>query len=238
MSLVSLRKSEIYFICSRIKYHRLQPARSHEAKSRRPSGGFRPHAGTEAPHTHMHTRHRRPACLLHEQKRARTSALHLHGRRACASPCCSSAGRLTPSHGPLDGRLAPTLAPTARRAVAAAPDSPPRERPHGCRRCRRCHRCRRAARLCAYHGRCRRPSTCENRTETPTATPPGSRGRPHGRTPAESTERGGARGGLAACQSRRLVALARRCRGGWSGTLLQAVKSTVLRTHGLFEAWK
>ena len=94
-------------------------------------------AGTEAPHTHMHTRHRRPACLLHEQKRARTSALHLHGRRACASPCCSSAGRLTPSHGPLDGRLAPTLAPTARRAVAAAPDSPPRERPHGCRRCRR-----------------------------------------------------------------------------------------------------
>ena len=61
---------------------------------------------------------------------------------------------------------------------------------------------------------------------------------PHGRTPAESTERGGARGGLAACQSRRLVALARRCRGGWSGTLLQAVKSTVLRTHGLFEAWK
>ena len=149
MSLVSLRKSEIYFICSRIKYHRLQPARSHEAKSRRPSGGFRPHAGTEAPHTHMHTRHRRPACLLHEQKRARTSALHLHGRRACASPCCSSAGRLTPSHGPLDGRLAPTLAPTARRAVAAAPDSPPRERPHGCRRCRRCYRCRRAARLSA-----------------------------------------------------------------------------------------
>jgi hypothetical protein len=132
-------------------------------------------AGTEAPHTHMHTRHRRPACLLHEQKRARTSALHLHGRRACASPCCSSAGRLTPSHGPLDGRLAPTLAPTARRAVAAAPDSPPRERPHGCRRCRRCYRCRRAARLCAYHGRCRRPTTCENRTETPTATPPGSR---------------------------------------------------------------
>ena len=62
----------------------------------------------------MHTRHRRPACLLHEQKRARTSALHLHGRRACASPCCSSAGRLTPSRGPLDGRLC-TLAPTARR---------------------------------------------------------------------------------------------------------------------------
>jgi hypothetical protein len=66
----------------------------------------------------MHTRHRRPACLLHEQKRARTSALHLHGRRACASPCCSSAGRLTPSHGPLDGRL-------SHRPLAAP--SPPRQ---------------------------------------------------------------------------------------------------------------
>jgi hypothetical protein len=74
--------------------------------------------------------------------------------------------------------------------------------------------------------------------ETPIAAPPGFRQRPHGRTPAESTERGGARGGLAACRHRRLVALARGCRGGWSGTPLQAVKSTVLRTHGLFEAWK
>jgi hypothetical protein len=72
--------------------------------------------------------------------------------------------------------------------------------------------------------------------ETPIAAPPGFRR--HGRTPAESTERGGARGGLAACRCRRLVALARGCHGGWSGTPLQAVKSTVLRTHGLFEARK
>ena len=81
---------------------------------RRPSGCFRPHAGCGT-HTHAHTTtRRRPARLLHEQKRACTSALLLHGRRACAGPCCSSADRLTPSRGPLDGRLC-TLAPTARR---------------------------------------------------------------------------------------------------------------------------
>ena len=81
---------------------------------RRSSGCFRPHAGCGT-HTHAHTTtRRRPARLLHEQKRACTSALLLHGRRACAGPCCSSAGRLTPSRGPLDGRLC-TLAPTARR---------------------------------------------------------------------------------------------------------------------------
>jgi hypothetical protein len=81
---------------------------------RRPSGCFRPHAGCGT-HTHAHTTtRRRPARLLHEQKRACTSALLLHGRRACAGPCCSSASRLTPSRGPLDGRLC-TLAPTARR---------------------------------------------------------------------------------------------------------------------------
>jgi hypothetical protein len=85
---------------------------------RRPSGCFRPHAGCGTRHTHTQHAHtttrRRPARLLHEQKRACTSALLLHGRRACAGPCCSSAGRLTPSRGPLDGRLC-TLAPTARR---------------------------------------------------------------------------------------------------------------------------
>jgi hypothetical protein len=81
---------------------------------RRSSGCFRPHAGCGT-HTHAHTTtRRRPARLLHEQKRACTSALLLHGRRACAGPCCSSADRLTPSRGPLDGRLC-TLAPTARR---------------------------------------------------------------------------------------------------------------------------
>ena len=81
---------------------------------RRSSGCFRPHAGCDT-HTHAHTTtRRRPARLLHEQKRACTSALLLHGRRACAGPCCSSADRLTPSRGPLDGRLC-TLAPTARR---------------------------------------------------------------------------------------------------------------------------
>ena len=96
------------------------------------------HEATSAPvwrlpcrHTHrhdthiarMHTAHDTGdlcAPIVHEQKSARTSALHLHGRRTCAGSCCSGSGRLTSSCGPLDGRLAPTLAPTARRRRHAA----------------------------------------------------------------------------------------------------------------------
>jgi hypothetical protein len=99
-------------------------------------------------------------------------------------------------------------------------------------------RCRRTARHYACYARRRRPSTCENRTGTPIPAPPRSRRRPHGWPPAESVVRGGARGGLAARSRRRLVALARRCRGGWSGKPLQTLESTILRTHGLAEAWK
>jgi len=59
------------------------------------------------------------------QKSARTSALHLHGRRACAGPRWSSSGRLTSTCGPLDGRLAPRARATPLLAVAAAPLYPP-----------------------------------------------------------------------------------------------------------------
>jgi hypothetical protein len=106
----------MFLICTRIKYR--QAAACSAARgcvgAHLVATCFRPHAGCGT-HTHAHTTtRRRPARLLHEQKRACTSALLLHGRRACAGPCCSSAGRLTPSRGPLDGRLC-TLAPTARR---------------------------------------------------------------------------------------------------------------------------
>ena len=183
----------------------------------------------------MHTRHRRPARLLHEQKSARTSALHLHGRLACVDPRCSCSSRLTPSCGPLDGRLAPSrrLAPTARRRRRAALSA-----------ARGPMAAAAAAAAAELLGSAPTMAAAADKEpvrverETPIAAPPGFRQRPHGRTPAESTERGGARGGLAACRHRRLVALARGCRGGWSGTPLQAVKSTVLRTHGLFEARK
>ena len=103
----------MFLICTRIKYR--QAAACSAARgcvgAHLVASGRMPAAA----HTHAHTTtRRRPARLLHEQKRACTSALLLHGRRACAGPCCSSAGRLTPSRGPLDGRLC-TLAPTARR---------------------------------------------------------------------------------------------------------------------------
>ena len=104
----------MFLICTRIKYR--QAAACSAARgcvgAHLVASGRMPAA---AHHTHAHTTtRRRPARLLHEQKRACTSALLFHGRRACAGPCCSSAGRLTPSRGPLDGRLC-TLAPTARR---------------------------------------------------------------------------------------------------------------------------
>ena len=162
----------MFLICTRIKYR--QAAACSAARgcvgAHLVASGRMPAAA----HTHMHTRRhagdpRAYYMSKNERARARCSFMAVAHVPAlvAAAPTASrpavarSTAASALSHRPL--------------AVAAAPDSPPRERPHGCRRCRRCHRCRRAARLCAYHGRCRRPSTCENRTETPTATPPGSR---------------------------------------------------------------
>ena len=76
------------------------------------------HATSHDTHSHiacMHTRHRRPVRAYYMSKKARARA-----RCTCAGPRCSSSGRLTSSCGPLDGRLAPTLAPTARRRRHAA----------------------------------------------------------------------------------------------------------------------
>jgi hypothetical protein len=201
----------------------------------------RPHGVASAPiwrllaacrHTHMHTQHRRPARLLHVQKSARTNALHLHGRRACAGPRWSSSGRLTSTYGPLDGRLAPRHAAARRRRRAAL--SAVRGPMAAAAAAAAAELLGSAPTMAAAAER----NLCENRTADSTAAPPGFRRRPHGRTPVESTERGGARGGLAACRCRRLVALARECRGGWSGAPLQAVKSTVLRRRRPAEPWK
>ena len=142
------------------------------------------------------------APIVHEQKSARTSALHLHGRRTCAGSCCSGSGRLTSSCGPLDGRLAPTLAPTARRRRHAALSA-----------ARGPMAAAAAAAAAELLGSAPTMAAAADKEhvrlerETPISAPAGSRGRPHGRTPAEGTERGGARGGLAACRHRRLVAL-------------------------------
>ena len=121
MSLVSLRTSN-YLFCMHTQSNPagLQPARPHGVAS---APIWRLLAACR--HTHMHTQHRRPARLLHEQKSARTSALHLHGRLACVDPRCSCSSRLTPSCGPLDGRLAPTRTVHRPLAVAAAPLYPP-----------------------------------------------------------------------------------------------------------------
>ena len=83
----------------------LQRLLAHTRPRERPCRArFRPDAANRA--THMHTRHRRTACLLDEQNSAHTSALHLHDRRTCAGLLCSCSGRLTPSCGPVNGRLA------------------------------------------------------------------------------------------------------------------------------------
>ena len=111
MSLVSLRTSNYLFgMHTQSNPAGLQPARPHGVAS---APIWRLLAACR--HTHMHTQHRRPARLLHVQKSARTSALHLHGRRACAGPRWSSSGRLTSTCGPLDGRLAPRHAAARRR---------------------------------------------------------------------------------------------------------------------------
>ena len=140
---------------------------------------------------------------LYMSKKARTRARCTCTTAAHAlafSADCS--GRLAPSCGPLDGkhstdshRLAPDLA-AARGPTAAAATAAAAAELHGIT----------PAMIAADD------HTCENRTETPTAAPPRSQRRPHGQTPAESVERVGARGGLAARVRRRLVALARRCR--------------------------
>ena len=115
MSLVSLRTSNYLFgMHTQSNPAGLQPARPHGVAS---APIWRLRAACR--HTHMHTQHRRPARLLHVQKSARTSALHIHGRRACAGPRWSSSGRLTSTCGPLDGRLAPRHAAARRRRRAA-----------------------------------------------------------------------------------------------------------------------
>ena len=70
MSLVSLRTSN-YLFCMHTQSNPagLQPARPHGVAS---APIWRLRAACR--HTHMHTQHRRPARLLHEQKSARTSA--------------------------------------------------------------------------------------------------------------------------------------------------------------------
>ena len=72
---------------------------------------IRPH--TDAPHDTG------GKCALHEQIRANTTALHLNGRRTCAGQLCSRHGRLTPSCGPVDGRVGPHRAAARRRRRAA-----------------------------------------------------------------------------------------------------------------------
>ena len=115
MSLVSLRTSNYLFgMHTQSNPAGLQPARPHGVAS---APIWRLLAACR--HTHMHTQHRRPARLLHVQKSARTSALHLRGRRACAGPRWSSSGRLTSTYGPLDGRLAPRHAAARRRRRTA-----------------------------------------------------------------------------------------------------------------------
>ena len=128
---------------------------------RRPSGGFSPHAGTP---THAHTTPATRAPTTCAKKRA-------HERAAPSRPSRMrrpSLEQLRPPHVHLwPARRPPRAAP--RRCSPSPPRrSIRRERPHGCRRCRRC---RRAARLCAYHGRCRRQGTCV-RIEPPTLQPP------------------------------------------------------------------
>ena len=87
---------------------------------------------------HAHTTPATCARLLHEQKSARTSALHL--RRP-------SLQQLRPPHVQLWPARRPPRADTRtdRCTLYARSPSPPRrsirrERPHGCRRCRRCRR--------------------------------------------------------------------------------------------------
>ena len=170
---------------------------------RRPSGGFRPHAGT---HTCTHDTGDPRAYYMSKKARARArctfTAVSHAPTLVAAAPAASrpavarstaASRRPADSHRPLAVAAAPLYPPREAPWLPPLPPLPP------------------STRLCAYHGRCRRQGTCETRTGDSDIRPgrlPHGR-LPHGRTPAESTERGGARGGLAACRHRRMVALAR-----------------------------
>ena len=189
---------------------------------RRPSGGFRPHAGT---HTCTHDTGDPRAYYMskHTRARARCTFMVVAHAPALASAAPAASRPAVARSAAASRRLAPT-ARRRRRAALAAARGPTAAAA--------------AAAAAELLGSAPTMAAAANREpvrverETPIAAPPRSRCRPQWQTPAESSERGGVRGGLAACRRRRLVALARRCRGGWSGTLLQAVKSTVLRTTG------
>ena len=121
-------------------------------------------SGRMPAHTHAHTTPATRAPTTCAKKRA-------HERAAPSRPSRMrrpSLEQLRPPHVHLwPARRPPRAAP--RRCSPSPPRrSIRRERPHGCRRCRRC---RRAARLCAYHGLCRRQGTCV-RIEPPTLQPP------------------------------------------------------------------
>ena len=179
----------------------------------------------------MHTRDRRSARLLHEHIHARTNGLHFtaaahtpDSSAVCPATSCSPAARSTAASRRVARRsrrrcaaLAAARGRTAAAATAAAAEL-----------------LGSAPTMAAAADK--EPVRVER--ETPIAAPPRSRCRPQWQTPAESSERGGARGALAACRRRRLVALARRCRGGWSGTPPQAQEPTILCTHGPSEARK
>ena len=195
---------------------------------RRPSGGFRPHARQ---HTCTHNTGDPRAHYTSKYARTRArctcpAAAHaLASSAAGPATSCPPAARSTAA----SRRVAPPFAVATGTALAAA-----RGRMAAAAAAAAAELLGSAPTMAAAAER----NLCENRTADSTAAPPGFRRRPHGRTPVESTERGGARGGLAACRCRRLVALARECRGGWSGAPLQAVKSTVLRRRRPAEPWK
>jgi hypothetical protein len=123
MSLVKLRNEIIFLMFTRIKYRRGVPFSAARGRvgAHLAASGCMPMPA----HTHrMQTRHRRSARLLHEQIHARTSALHLHGRRTYAALFCRLPSHLMLTCSPLDGRVAQRRA-AAR--IAAALLSPPRE---------------------------------------------------------------------------------------------------------------
>ena len=222
MSLVSLRKSNYMFD---MHTHQIPPGcglLGRTGPRRRPSGGFRPHARQ---HTCTHNTGDPRAYYTSKYARTRArctcpAAAHaLASSAAGPATSCPPAARSTAA----SRRVAPPFAVATGTALAAA-----RGRTAAAAAAAAAELLGSAPTMAAAADK--EPVRVER--ETPIAAPPRSRCRPQWQTPAESSERGGVRGGLAACRRRRLVALARRCRGGWSGTLLQAVKSTVLRTTG------
>jgi hypothetical protein len=155
---------------------------------RRPSGGFKPHAGTHTTCTHDTG----DPCAYYMSKYARARA-RCTCTAAAHTPASSAAGPATTCP-PAARSTAASRCVAPPLAVAAVPLSPPREAPLLLCRCRRC---RGGARLYAYHGRCRRQGTCESRTGDSDTPPPRSRCRTQwpvaDARPAESSERGGTR---------------------------------------------